>query len=70
MATEKTTPLGDGIVYSIEGDKLTLTIDIGSSARASAPSSASGKMRMLGTTHGFAPVPGGVKVSLNVGFKA
>jgi len=47
-----------------KGDTLVLTIDISAAARASAAPSASGKTKVLATTHGFTNYEG-VGISLN-----
>ena len=39
---------------TIDGDKLVITIDVSKAAFANAPSSASGKSRVVASTHGFA----------------
>jgi hypothetical protein len=38
----------------VNGDKLVITIDISAEAFKSAPASASGKTRVVASTHGFA----------------
>jgi len=74
MSTKSDTfvPLNEGVTYRVEGDTLFLAIPISPGAKAQARLSASGKMRMLGTTHGFQTLPdgSGIRVSLNVGFGA
>lgn len=65
--------IGTGVSAVVQDDTLYLAIPIGEAARQAAAPSASGKMNLLGSTHGFTQnVPGapGVKVSLNVGFAA
>lgn len=61
--------LGSSVTAAIEGDVLVLRIPISEAAASAAPASASGKTRLLATTHGAALVPGslpGLKVALNV----
>jgi len=49
----------------IKGDKLIITVDVSEKVLKAAPSSASGKSRIVATTSGFTTV-GPVKVGLNV----
>ena len=48
----------------LKGDLLILTIDVSKAARDAAQPSASGKTRILATTHGFTGF-GDIKVSVN-----
>ena len=58
------------VVYDEKREKLVIEIDCSKAAKQTADESASGKMMMLGTTHGFMQVPNaaGVSVSVNAGF--
>ena len=49
----------------IQNGKLVITVDVSPSVLKAAPSSASGKSRIVATTSGFTTV-GSVKVGLNV----
>lgn len=72
MATKTDTqtfmPLGDGARYMIQDSTLLIAIAITPEARNGAKASKSGKTKLLASTGGFAPIPGGdgVKVGLNV----
>ena len=55
--------------FKVEGDKLTITIDVSKKARDAAPPSTSGKSNVLASTRGFTGIstPAGlVKLGLNV----
>jgi hypothetical protein len=56
------TELGDNVVGQVVDGKLVLVID----TTVSLGPSSSGKSMMVSTTHGFARMPGGLSVSLNV----
>jgi len=55
----------DGPDIRIEGDTLTITVDVSEAALKAAPASKSGKTKMVCTTHGFTK-HGPVSISLNV----
>ncbi len=54
--------LGQNITATIEGDKLTLVIDLGANIGVSK----SGKSSMIATTAGNLTLPGGVVIGVNV----
>ena len=56
-------PLGDGITFAVEGNTLTLRINLDS---AKGKASASGKMILTGNTGGWQMLPDGSGVKLNV----
>ncbi len=53
------------ITSKLNGDMLTLTIDVSKAARDEAQPSGSGKNLTLATTSGFRQFDGGVSISLN-----
>ena len=65
MAKNGTTfnPLGDGIEFAVEGNTLTLRINLDA---AKGKASASGKMALTGNTGGWQMLPDGSGVKLNV----
>ena len=71
MAKTETTfnPLGDGIEFAVDGDTLTLRINLDA---AKGKASASGKMVLTGNTGGWQLLPdgSGVKINVMVGRKA
>ena len=56
-------PLGDGIEFAVEGNTLTLRINLDA---AKGKASASGKMILTGNTGGWQMLPDGSGVKLNV----
>jgi hypothetical protein len=62
------------VTHKVEGDKLIITVDVGAGACAAAPSSSTGKTKLVGTTGGQLPItsPKGwaVGFALNVMAKA
>ena len=54
---------GGDMEFKQDGDRLTITIDVGEGER---PMSQSGKTRIVGSTHGLATLESGLKVNLNV----
>lgn len=70
MADQKTqhfTPLGSyGVLAALDGDRLHIMIPLGPEARKNAHVSSTGKSRLLASTGGFAQVPGGDGVKVNV----
>lgn len=52
--TEPVTELGENVTYTVDGDKLTITIDL---AHRGGPSS-SGKTLRVASTNGNKPLPG------------
>ena len=61
-AREETVELGQNITATIEGDKLTLVIDLGVNIGVSK----SGKSSMIATTSGNQMLPGGVVIGVNI----
>jgi hypothetical protein len=55
-------------IYSITDGVLAITFNISEVAIATAPESASGKTKVVATTHGFMVLPGphGLKLALNL----
>ena len=56
-------PLGDGIEFTVDGNILTLRINLDA---AKGKPSASGKMILTGNTGGWQMIPGGDGVKVNV----
>ena len=56
-------PLGDGITFAVDGEILTLRINLDA---AKGKASASGKMILTGNTGGWQMLPDGSGVKLNV----
>ena len=62
------------VTYDVIDDKLVITVDVSATALATAPPSASGKTRLVGSTGGACPIPSvtgaAMTFSLNVMMKA
>ncbi len=56
----------NNVTYTINGDKLTITMDVSKKTRNEAQFSKTGKSRLVGSTGGFIQLPNELKLSLNV----